>query len=279
MIRQTAALLTGLTLFWSAQAVPHAPAHSRDYVLQLRVTSVSEQARSIRATFQDWLLGRCTTDQARQSMLQGKARLQAFRTTLLEGASPARRAWMSDWLQQEINEVNLLIEQLGQGARKLDTRALSSRWGSSLRSQRDWLRDRQQELPGLLAQARHPQLQGYYQWRASLLSTMSREQQLAEALLDAFQAEKAPDIAWLRYALNLHQETTRVRPPQMCLKAQRIYEKRAAALARLTQSTRDQLSDPSADSGSNLQLDEKAFSDLHLEAEKASLEVLRSLLR
>ena len=278
MIRQTI-LLLALALCGPARAVPHSPLHTHEFEQQRRVLNVSESARSVRSTFQEWLLGRCSTDQARQLMQAGRRRLTASRASLLQGSGKEHRPWMSGWLDQELSEVDNLLQALKQPGKKLDTRALSNRWSSSLRYQGDWIRDRQRELPQLLAQARHPRLQSYYQWKASLLDLLAREQQLAEALLAAFQREQPPDISWLRYALSLHEEVARIRPPQDCLKAHQLYEKRAAALARLTQSTRDQLSDPSADSGSNLQQDERTFSDLHLEAEKAGLQVLGSLLR
>ena len=271
-------LALALTLRASV-ALPHPAALERNLQLQTQALRLSDELRNIRTCYQQWLLGRSTTAQARAEMASSLEKIQRGRPRLFKLTTPQQQAWMSRWLDEQVTESRQLQEQLGHEVRNVDARSLASNWSRSLRHQSDWLRDRHQELPQLLAQARHPDLRSYYQWRASILDTLQREQKLAQALQSAFESEKPPDASWLRYALNLHQELGQVRPPRHCQAAHRFYQERAVALARLTQSARDQLADPSADSGSNLQLDEKAFGELHLRAERASLEALDALLK
>jgi len=260
-------------------ALPHPAALERNLQLQSQALRLSDELRNVRVCYQQWLLGRCTTAQARAQMASSLQKIQHGRPRLFKLTTPQQQAWMSRWLDEQVAESIQLQEQLGQEVRKVDARSLASSWSRSLRHQSDWLRDRHQELPQLMAHAHHPDLRSYYQWRASILSSLQREQKLAQALQSAFENEQPPDASWLRYALSLHQELAQVRPPRHCQTAHRFYQERAVALARLTQSARDQLADPSADSGSNLQLDEKAFGELHLRAERASLDALDTLLK
>lgn len=251
----------------------------RDCRLQQQVLVGQSLASAAREIYRKWLRGGLSTAAARSDLEAQRRGLEQCSRRAAALAVPAEQAWLARNHSHEQAEVRFFLAQLSNSGRSGDVTAeLQTRWLSALTLRREWLSARRRRLPELLTLAGRAPVAAYYAWRQAVSGLELSELDLAQDLAEEFRSEDQRVPQWTRRALALSAKAEGIPAAASLTAARQAMLARFGALSRLCESATAYRHDPSADSVSNLQADEREFEKLASQSESVGLQVLLAML-